>query len=392
MRLEVRDGHRTVSLDFGVSEFQAVGVGGFVRGMFLGSSVEEVIREADGRGVRYVLGRKQPGGCGSLSVAEGKCLAVDTEGVPIVCDDGSGVGSSQVPLVGGGNSQVFGGDASFYGGSSGEFSTGSLGVGKKKSGKRVNHRAKKKNGSSKNIVGGALESSDWRNVSREEKDDRVVGDHDKTEAQLTLEQKWAVLNRVEIAKAKVAEQKAIKDLEFQKARDVDAEVRRSRAQVMRKTEQCKVATEKAFSYLRSTGNVPGCVTVLSDDGVPELSDGASPVCTISPDSSASMHEFREVQKKNLDLEEALKKSELMVARLKRSAKLSGATVMHEVALTTDGEEPTPSLQEEMDEMTAKYGGDFVCEPAFRDGRNVLLVKKDSFGYAIDDYEVGGDSY
>jgi len=66
------------------------------------------------------------------------------------------------------------------------------------------------------------------------------------------------------------------------------------ARVMQRTEQAKVATERAYARLRETGNVPGCVVAVSDS---LRSDGTA----ISPDSSVSQQEIREMAKQLADL-------------------------------------------------------------------------------------------
>jgi len=115
----------------------------------------------------------------------------------------------------------------------------------------------------------------------------------------SLERKWIAENELAVLKAQ-------RQLEILKSNDIDGEIRRYRTKISRDTEGNMVKIEKLHATLKATGNVPGCIpvdgsgsveTVLSD-GMPGLSDGS-----ISPNSSASMAEFRACQKKLLDSEE-----------------------------------------------------------------------------------------
>jgi hypothetical protein len=123
-----------------------------------------------------------------------------------------------------------------------------------------------------------------------------VGGVDRKKLQGSLEQKWAAENALAAEKAK-------QQLELLCARDLTKVKAMQSAQVMRTTERCKVDTEKAFGFLAKTGNVPGFAeTVVSGEGVvPSLSSGSRSAGTcISPDSSVSQQEIRQMQKDLLD--------------------------------------------------------------------------------------------
>jgi len=107
----------------------------------------------------------------------------------------------------------------------------------------------------------------------------------------SLEKKWEVENEL-------AAERARRQLEVLKANDVDQEVKRYRTKVSAATEKNMVSIERTHAMLSATGNVPGAFhgsaeTVVS--GEPGLTDGS-----ISPNSSASMAEFRACQKNLLD--------------------------------------------------------------------------------------------
>jgi len=135
-----------------------------------------------------------------------------------------------------------------------------------------------------------MNRTDWRKADKEylsggvSKSSAAVVENtavDKSELRLSLERKWAAENAV-------AEEKAKQELEIVKRRDVEKEVKKREAAVMKKTECNRVAVEKAFSTLKATGNVPGfCETVVSNGSVPALSSGS-----ISPNSSVSEREVR----------------------------------------------------------------------------------------------------
>jgi len=112
-----------------------------------------------------------------------------------------------------------------------------------------------------------------------------------SELNKTLEDKWKVENEL-------ATERARRQLEVLKANDVEQEVKRYRTKVSAATEKNMVSIEKTHAMLSATGNIPGVFhgsaeTVVS--GEPGLTDGS-----ISPNSSASMAEFRACQKSLLD--------------------------------------------------------------------------------------------
>jgi hypothetical protein len=127
----------------------------------------------------------------------------------------------------------------------------------------------------------------------------TVGSVDGVEKRVlqgSLERKWAAENAL-------AAERARQQLELLCARDLVKMKAMQSAQVMRTTERCKVDTEKAFGFLAKTGNVPGFAeTVVSGEGVvPSLSSGSRSAGTcISPDSSVSQQEIRQMQKDLLD--------------------------------------------------------------------------------------------
>jgi len=135
-----------------------------------------------------------------------------------------------------------------------------------------------------------------RKLRSEKKKQRKVSGLDwrkrgSSELNKTLEDKWKVENEL-------ATERARRQLEVLKANDVDQEVKRYRTQVSAATEKNMVSIEKTHAMLQATGNVPGVFcgsaeTVVS--GQPGLTDGS-----ISPNSSASMAEFRACQKNLLD--------------------------------------------------------------------------------------------
>jgi len=102
---------------------------------------------------------------------------------------------------------------------------------------------------------------------------------------------------------RLAQEKAGRELEVLKAVDLELEKRKNIARVRAATERSMVSIEKAHAVLVATDNVPrdqldhDVHTVLTD-GVPGLSSGS-----ISPNSSASMAEYRAMQKENLDLKD-----------------------------------------------------------------------------------------
>jgi len=133
----------------------------------------------------------------------------------------------------------------------------------------------------------------------------VVSEVLSEEVHISLQKKWKVENEL-------ATERARRQLEVLKANDVDQEVKRYRTKVSAATEKNMVSIEKTHAMLQATGNVPGAFhgsaeTVVS--GEPGLTDGS-----ISPNSSASMAEFRACQKNLLD-------SQSEIADLKRKMQL-----------------------------------------------------------------------
>jgi len=121
----------------------------------------------------------------------------------------------------------------------------------------------------------------------------------------TLEDKWKVENEL-------ATEKARRQLEVLRANSVEQEVKKYRTKINADTERNMVSIEKTHALLSSTGNIPGvfCGTVETVvSGEPGLVSGS-----ISPNSSASMAEFRACQKSLLD-------SQSEIADLKRKMQL-----------------------------------------------------------------------
>jgi len=113
---------------------------------------------------------------------------------------------------------------------------------------------------------------------------------------------------------RLAQEKAERDLEVLKAVDLELEKRKNIAKVRATTERSMVSIEKTHAILAATDNVPrdqvdhDVHTVLTD-GVPGLCSGS-----ISPNSSASMAEYRAMQKENLDLKD---KNDKLLAALEK---------------------------------------------------------------------------
>jgi len=150
---------------------------------------------------------------------------------------------------------------------------------------------------------------------------------------------------------KLAQEKAERDLEVLKAVDLELEKRKNIARIRAATERSMVSIEKAHALLVSTDNVPrdqvdhDVHTVLTG-GVPELSSGS-----ISPNSSASMAEFRELHKKSLDLE---KRNSELIEMLSKVGISAEHFDKYDKRTWTD----TPENQAILDEM---YPGDFVMD-------------------------------
>jgi len=126
-----------------------------------------------------------------------------------------------------------------------------------------------------------MKRDDWRNSQV------ASGVKEKSELQVSLEEKWRAQNELEVVRAK-------RQLEVLKAKDVEQEKRMQHSRMVKATESNLVAVERAHSSLKQTGNVPGFVpgtaeTIVS--GVPTLSTGS-----ISPNSSVSEAEVRKLIK------------------------------------------------------------------------------------------------
>jgi len=102
----------------------------------------------------------------------------------------------------------------------------------------------------------------------------------------SLEAKWKAEN-------KLAELRAMRELEVLQSLDVDDEKRKKRAQVTAATERSLVSIERAHGALKRNGNS----TAESDQRVRTVISGG----TVSPDSSISQAEVRRVMKDYEDL-------------------------------------------------------------------------------------------
>jgi len=153
---------------------------------------------------------------------------------------------------------------------------------------------------------------------------------------------------------RLAQEKAERDLEVLKAVDLELEKRKNIARIRAATERSMVSIEKTHAVLVSTDNVPrdqvdhDVHTVLTG-GVPELSSGS-----ISPNSSASMAEFRELHKKSLDLE---KRNSELIEMLSKVGVSAEHFDKYDKRTWTD----TPENQAILDEM---YPGDIAMDYAF----------------------------
>jgi hypothetical protein len=182
----------------------------------------------------------------------------------------------------------------------------------------------------------------------------------KMELRLSLEEKWKAENAL-------AAEKARKDLEYQRARDVTTEVRSVNTKLLKQVEVDKVSIEKAFSALKAS-NKSGCVTVLSGEGLVSEGSVGPQSDSISPNSSASMAEFWAVQKRNVDLEAE-------VAQLKREKFLDLIKREQSVVFSLDDKgEMAPSLAGEIDALDYRNGGSMVIN---------------KFDEAYNDYELMG---
>jgi hypothetical protein len=188
----------------------------------------------------------------------------------------------------------------------------------------------------------------WRNqASRDRKRERkresaglpdrrsvVVGLEEKTDLQKSLEAKWQVEN--ELAKLRAEQQ-----LELLRARDLERVKKMQSAQVLRTTEKCKVDTERAFGFLARTGNVSGFAeTVVSSEGTaPGLSSGSRSTGTcISPDSSVSQQEIRQMQKDLLDAQRMIDRLRVQCPREVEHVELN-LGVKTAFTLNSDGSVP-----------------------------------------------------
>jgi len=153
---------------------------------------------------------------------------------------------------------------------------------------------------------------------------------------------------------KLAREKAERDLEVLKAVDLELEKRKNIARIRAATERSMVSIEKTHAMLVSTDNVPrdqvdhDVHTVLTGE-VPDLSSGS-----ISPNSSASMAEFRELHKRSLDLE---KRNSELIEMLGKVGVSAEHFDKYDKRTWTD----TPENQAILDEM---YPGDIAMDYAF----------------------------
>jgi len=102
---------------------------------------------------------------------------------------------------------------------------------------------------------------------------------------------------------KLAAERADRELEVLKATDIDVEKKRQATKLRAAIERNMVSIEQTHAKLVATDNVrrdelDHDVHTVVTDGMPSLSSGS-----ISPNSSASMAEFRAMQKENLDLKD-----------------------------------------------------------------------------------------
>jgi len=159
------------------------------------------------------------------------------------------------------------------------------------------------------------------------------------------------------AENKLKEMRALRQIELLQARDVEDEKKRQRARMLEQTERSKVNVERAYMTLRATGNVAGLsaggsaetlVSGASVEGVPGLSPGSG---SISPDSSVSLSEVREIQKKNLDLEKEVADLRKEIRRKAQFEALScGREVVFTVHEGANSYAVAPSVAEQLREM------------------------------------------
>jgi len=115
-----------------------------------------------------------------------------------------------------------------------------------------------------------------------------------------VDESWVARKKAENV---LKEAQAKRQLVLLEAQDIEVLKRRQLARARKQMESDMVAIERAHATLAATDNVPKdgsgfCETVVSGGSVPTLLPGSG---SISPDSSASQHEFRMAQKEILDL-------------------------------------------------------------------------------------------
>jgi len=122
---------------------------------------------------------------------------------------------------------------------------------------------------------------------------------------------------------KLAAQRADRELEVLMATDIEAEKRRQSTKLRAAIERNMVSIEKTHATLIATDNVKRDeldhdVHTVVTDGVPSLSSGS-----ISPNSSASMAEYRAMQKQLLDEQKKLSDVEARNEKLSAALKKLG---------------------------------------------------------------------
>jgi len=113
----------------------------------------------------------------------------------------------------------------------------------------------------------------------------------------------------------LAAERADRELEVLRATDIEVEKRRQSTKLRAAIERNMVSIEKTHATLKATDNVgrdelDHDVHTVVTDGVPSLSSGS-----ISPNSSASMAEYRAVQKQLLDEQKKLSDKEVETEKL-----------------------------------------------------------------------------
>jgi len=106
-------------------------------------------------------------------------------------------------------------------------------------------------------------------------------------------------NELEVERAKLQVERAKRELQVLKDVDVSGETKRYATRVRADIERSMVSIEKTHALLRRTDNLPGESCGFAETVV----SGGS----ISPNSSISEAEVRQVQKDNADLNESLEK-------------------------------------------------------------------------------------